>query len=58
MPNLSLKGLNLSLKEFKVVAKERDIKGYESLSEDKLLSALKVSELLKEKKRSEKSLKN
>ena len=50
MPNLSLKGLNLSLKEFKVVAKERDIKGYESLSEDKLLRALKVSELLKEKK--------
>ena len=57
MPNSSLKGLNLSLKESKAVAKERGIKYFKIMSEDKLLSALQASELLKEK-RSEKSLKN
>ena len=35
--------LNLSLIELKAVAKIRDIKGYESMSEDELLSALKAS---------------
>ena len=48
MPNSSLKGLNLSLKESKAVAKERDIKYFKIMSEDKLLK----------EKRSEKSLKN
>ena len=36
--------LNLSLRELKLIAKNRDIKGYESMSEDELLSALKESE--------------
>ena len=33
--------LNLSLRELKLIAENRDIKGYESMSEDELLSALK-----------------
>ena len=33
--------LNLSLRELKLIAENRDIKGYESTSEDKLLSTLK-----------------
>ena len=36
--------LNLSLKELKAMAKIRGIKSYESMSEDKLLSAIKASE--------------
>ena len=36
--------LNLSPKELKLIAKERGIKGYESMSKDKLLSTLKASE--------------
>ena len=36
--------LSISLKELKLIAKNRDIKGYESMSEDELLSALKESE--------------
>ena len=43
--------LNLSLKELKAVAKIRDIKGYKSMSEDRLLSALTASESLKESER-------
>ena len=40
--------LNLPPKELKVIAKFRDIKGYKSFSEDRLLSSLKASESLKE----------
>ena len=40
--------LNLSLKELKTIAKLRDIKGYQSMSEGRLLSAHKTSESLKE----------
>ena len=36
--------LHLSLKELKAVAKIRDIKGYKTMSEDELLSAIKESE--------------
>ena len=36
--------LNLSLKELKVIAKIRGIKGYKGMSEDELLSALNLSE--------------
>ena len=52
MLNLSLKDLNLSSEELKEIAKllaeKRGIKGYESMSDDSLLSALKASESLKE----------
>ena len=41
--------LNLSLNELKLIAKSRAIKGYSSMSEDKLLSALNSSESLKKK---------
>ena len=48
MPNPSLKDLNLSPEELnkviKLLATERGIKGYESMSKDKLLSVLKASE--------------
>ena len=38
------------LKEIaKLLAKKRGIKGYESISEDRLLSAVKVSESIKKK---------
>ena len=36
--------VNLSLKEFDIKAKKRKIKGYKSLSIDKLLSILDASE--------------
>ena len=35
-----LKDVGLSLKELKLVAKARGIKGYESMSEDELLNVL------------------
>ena len=41
--------LNLPLIELKAVAKVRGIKGYENMSKVELLSALKESELLKER---------
>ena len=40
--------LNLSAKELKAIARIRGIKGYKSMPEDRLLSVLKASELLKE----------
>ena len=48
-----LKDLKLSSEELKEIAtllakKKRNIKGYKSMSEDRLLSALKKSESLKE----------
>ena len=43
-----LKDVGLSLKELKLVAKARGIKGYESMSEDELLNVLN---LLKQKKK-------
>ena len=42
--------LNISPKELKAIARIRGIKGYKSMSEDKL-SALKASESLKESKK-------
>ena len=41
--------LNLSLKELKLVAKSRGIKGYKSMSKERLLSALSESELAESK---------
>ena len=50
MLNQSLKDLNPSSEELKeiakLLAKKRGIKGYQSMSEDELLSAFKASELL------------
>ena len=42
--------LNLSLKELKLNAKNRGIKGYRSMSKDKLLSMLNTPEPIKENK--------
>ena len=44
----SIKMVNLSLNESKLVAKFRGIKGYKSMSEDELLSTLNASDSLKE----------
>ena len=41
--------LNLSLKELKLVAKSRGIKGYKSMSKERLLSAFSESELVESK---------
>ena len=38
--------LDLSLDELKLVAKNRGIKGYKSISKERLLSALSKSELI------------
>ena len=42
--------LNLSIKELKAIAKIRVIKGYKSISEDELLSALNSSKPVKKQK--------
>ena len=47
MLNLSLKELNLSLEELKEIAKTGGIRSYESISEDRLISALKASKPVK-----------
>ena len=39
--------VNLSLIELKLISKIRDIKGYERMSEDKLLSSLNASKSVK-----------
>ena len=36
--------LNVSLKELKVIAKMRGIKGYKNMTEDEVSSALKLAE--------------
>ena len=41
--------LNVSLKELKLVAKSRGIKGYRSMSKERLLSALSELELVESK---------
>ena len=43
--------LNLSLNELKLIVKSRGIKGYKSMSEDRLLSALNAAESAKKVKR-------
>ena len=43
----SIRMLNLSLNELKLITRGRGIKGYKSISEDRLLSALNASESVK-----------
>ena len=43
MPNPSSKDLNLSLSELQLIAKNRGIRGYGSMSQGKLLLAPKTS---------------
>ena len=43
-----IKMLRLSLNELRLIVKYRCIKGYKNVSEDRLLSALNASELVKE----------
>ena len=54
MLNPSLKELNPSLEELKeilkLLVKKRDIKDYKSMSDDRLLSAVKASESVKKVK--------
>ena len=42
--------LNLSLKELKPIARNRNIKGYKSMSKERLLSALNESESVESEK--------
>ena len=43
----SIRMLNLSLKELKLVAKNKGIKGYKRMSDNRLLSILNVPEAIK-----------
>ena len=47
MLDLSLDDLKLSLDELRLVAKNRGIKGYKSMSEERLLSVLSKPKLIK-----------
>ena len=47
MLDLSLDDLKLSLDELRLVAKNRGIKGYKSMSEERLLSILSKPKLIK-----------
>ena len=47
MLDLSLDDLKLSLDELRLVVKNRGIKGYKSMSEERLLSALSKPKLIK-----------
>ena len=53
----SLKDLGLSLQDLKAIAKVRDIKGYESMSEGELLSVITPSKKAKEKRKKVKNQK-
>ena len=46
----SISTLNLSLNKLKLIAKSRGIKGYKSMSKERLLSAFSESELVESKK--------
>ena len=53
--------LKLSLKELKLIVKSKGVKGYKSMSEDRLLSGLNASESVKENEKNSKdtdSIKN
>ena len=43
----SIRMLNLSLKELKLIAKNKGIKGYKRMSDNRLLSILNVPEAIK-----------
>ena len=46
--------LKLSLKELKLIVKSKGVKGYKSMSEDRLLSGLNASESVKENEKNSK----
>lgn len=46
----SIRALNLTEKELKLIAKSRDIKGYKRMSKDELLSSINASRPIKSNK--------
>ena len=52
--SISLKDLGLTLEDLKAVAKVTGIKGYESMSEDELLSLINPSKKAKKAKKQKK----